>query len=109
MDSWQGVVLQLGGLGMGPTTLAIKKGLKKGYQPRTNLVKDENGDLLEIPATFSQLSNQVHLRMESAPCPPYTFSHLLFRASLTPVLVSYWFACGANVCWQFHFVLQTSQ
>jgi hypothetical protein len=27
-------------------------GFKTGYQPKTNLVKDENGDLLPIPTIF---------------------------------------------------------
>jgi hypothetical protein len=26
---------------------------KKGYQPRTNIVKDENGDLVRLPQYFS--------------------------------------------------------
>jgi hypothetical protein len=28
------------------------KSIKEGYQPRTNLVKDENGDLLEVSTIF---------------------------------------------------------
>jgi hypothetical protein len=33
----------------------------------------------------------------------------LFRDSLTPVLISYWFARGATGCWRFRSVLRTSQ
>jgi hypothetical protein len=39
----------------------------------------------------------------------WTSNPAIYWDSVTPILVSYWFARGANRCWRYHSVLRTNQ